>query len=89
MAKVRVTKKLKEGCWTLAQEHIWDSSTETILTYVQAGKVKPEQIYQACEHFGYRWKEERWRVTYPTWMLNILKAEGREILLRSLGSRGK
>jgi len=72
---MRVTQKLKEAAWILSDEQFGDCATDDILQVVRKGKVTRAQIYKTVKSFGYRWDGTRWKMAYPSWLLNFLEDE--------------
>lgn len=72
---MRATKKLILAAEILEQERISDFEPGHLVGLVRRGKITPAQIYTACMHFGYRWKNDCWRMFYPAWLENEIRRE--------------
>lgn len=76
----RLSRKLRKAVQILEGERYGDFDEGLLLARVQRGRVSPEQIYKAVEHFGYRWKNGGWELTFPRWLETLIRKEEEKYL---------
>lgn len=76
----RVTKKLRQASSVLGMEWLADDP-DFVLTLFKQGKVTHDQVYKAVEHFGWRWRDGRWRLVWPRWLEKAVAKRDAGIIL--------
>lgn len=79
MAK-RLSQKLRLAVEILEGERYGDFDENFLLNLVKRNKISQDQIYNAVEHFGYRWKNNGWERTFPRWLETLIRKEENKVL---------
>lgn len=68
----KLTTKLIKASEILGTEAVADDF-DFVLNLYKRGKVSRKQVYDAMQHFGYRWEDGRWVLVLPLWLKNALE----------------
>ena len=71
---MKKTKKLVEAIRILKGKRYADCTEAEFWKACEKHKVKSKQIYEAVEHFGFRWdaKEDEWERQFPRWLEKMM-----------------